>query len=386
VKTLYAYISREIITTLIMSVAIFTVVLLLGNIIREVFTLLFNEQATLGMVGKAILLLVPYVLVFALPMGMLTSALLVFGRWSSDQELTAVKSGGISIIVLVIPVLIISVLCSALCGFINLYWAPKSRVIYKDMLYDLGSKNPTSILSEGKFIKDIPGYIIYIGSVDGNNLYDVLISVVDKDGSITATLRAPSGRTERMENTNQFRLTLFNARGATIDNGKWQPLAFGEWSQILKLPEKQKRRLKLNELTIFQLIEEARKMERLLQSTQSIPSLLPGELREKLQEFKKPIYDFTMPIKVQINQQVSFSFACIGFTLLGIPLGIRAHRKETSIGVAISLVLILIYYSFFILASAIDTKSEYSPHLIVWIPNFLFQLIGGYLLWRTNRM
>lgn len=384
-KTLYTYITRELLITLLMTVVVFTGILMLGNIIREVFTLLFNERATIAMVGRAILLLIPYVLVFALPMGMLTASILVFGRLSAEQELNAIKSGGINVLLLTIPVIIIGILCSGLCGFINLYWAPKCRVAYKDMLYEVATQRPSTIFTEGRFVKDFEGYIIYVGKIRGDELIDVLISQVEPNQNISGSLRAPKGKVQKIENSDEFTLTLYEARGATIEKGDWQPLFFSEWSQRLKLPQKSKRQIKLNELTIVELNNEIKKMQQLLKATPSIPKLLPGELREKLSEFNKPIRDFACPIKVQIHQQVSFSFACIGFTLLGIPLGIMAHRKEASIGVAIALVLVLVYYSFFILSTAIETHSEYAPYLIVWIPNFIFQTVGGVLLWKVAR-
>jgi lipopolysaccharide export system permease protein len=383
VKTLHLYLLRQVLATLLMTVLVFTFMLLLGNALREIIALLINRQATLSGVFEAVGLLIPFVLAFALPMGMLTASLLVFGRFSADQELTAVRASGISLVALVTPILILSLLLCGVSAWINMDVAPHCRNAYKSLLDQMGRKMSTAILPEGRFDSDFKPFTFYIGRNDGKNLHDVYVYSENTNHVVDRTIRADRGE---VEITNQqVTIILFNAHEIFIDpdTGLLSP---GEQARVTLTinPSKTGNQINLSDMTFRQLRQELKKLEQKL-SVATSQKLTGEELRQQKKEWEQLKSNVTMPVLIQIHRQIASSFACFGFTLIGIPLGIRAHRKETNIGIAMALGLVLIYYGFVILGQSLQTHPEFVPQLIFWLPNFIFEIVGAVMLWRANR-
>ncbi len=360
-RTLNLYLTRETLATLLITVLVFTFVLLLGNLFKEIAALMTSGRVEPGFIFRAIGLLIPYVLVYSLPVGMLTTTLLVFGRFSADHELTAARAGGISLLSLSAPVLAIGMLLSALSGWINLQVAPQCRLAYKTMIFEYGLEHATALLTEKGFT-DFPGYRIYVGSVDGSKLLDVVLYQHDEEGNLKLRMHAEEAKVELNAETGQMELTLRTVDGFEFDAGKERTFVYSKYGPMVlgKKPEQaQQRAPKLKELSFAQL-------------------------RDRVTELKQKSIDPT-PVQIEIHQKVALSFACIGFTMIGIPLAIRTHRRETNFGISMALVLVTGYYGLIVLGQSLDGHPALLPHLWMWLPNFLFQGIGFVLLWKMNK-
>jgi lipopolysaccharide export system permease protein len=259
------------------------------------------------------------------------------------------------------------VLLSGLCACVNLYWAPTCRVAYKHMLYRLVGERLHSFLQERTFIRDFPPYVAYFEHVHGSDLKGVRLYEMDRTGTnLVKTIRSKTGTLTVDNPGHRVMLRLFDVDMISANESGEQertPAFATEYGPIyIDIQEKAERDPSLTDLTFDQLEAKRRELE-------------SEGINQK---------DLT-PVLVQMNSQVAFSFACIGFTLVGIPLGIRAHRRETSVGIAMALILVIVYYSFLFLGQSLEMREQYAPYLIVWLPNFVFQAVGIVLLHRANR-
>jgi lipopolysaccharide export LptBFGC system permease protein LptF len=466
-RTLHRYILKESLATIVVAVGVCTGLLLLGNLLKEILTLLMSGQATLGLVARGIGLLIPFIISFALPMGALTAALLVFGRLSADQELTAARANGISLMALAIPVVLLSLALCGVCAWINLELAPRCRVAYKGLFKELARQKAQSLIPAGRFVTEFQNFVIYADRIEGKDIEDVLFFQM-RDGRKTLDARAPRAELTFNDTTRELRIIFYEGRylqwipGRALEvvpqteseaptqtaPAEFQGTVMGspaltnvaadpaesEWivipplAPLLPQPD-------LTEVPELLTLSSNRPASTVTANPSELAAQAPasppaasttpavgeeegfwqpiprGELRvsvtlpldvlsdglprlsymtfrqllQERRELQRLGIDDLTPLEVQLHRQVSFSFACFGFALVGIPLGVRAHRRETSVGIVFAIALVLVYYAFLILAQAFETQAEYAPWLIVWMPNILFQFTGAWLLWRANR-
>ena len=403
-KTLHKYLLGQVLATLLNTVTVFAFVVVLLNGLREVLPLLFSGHVKLALIAKAIGLLLPFAFVYALPMGFITATLLVFGRFSADQELTAARAGGVSLISLVAPILMFSLLCCGISAWFNLQIGPQSRVSFVNLRTELVSGLTSAVIPEKQFIHNFPGFIVYVeknhdGALENITAYE---SKTTTNSPGKNFLRAPTGRVVADLASNTITLTLSNV-ASVMQGGNGKPWLnfFGSWplkydfKNLASHPGKPK----VSDMTFLQLQAELAELQGI--NVAGAPDVsaaetnhagaarsektAPAEIAASIRDAEKLRLGEISRVRVAMHSQVAFSFACFGFALIGIPLGIRVHRRETNIGIGIALGLVVVYYGFTLLGNSLATRPEFYPHLIVWVPNFIFQAVGAGLLWRANR-
>lgn len=368
-RILQKYILRQAMVTLLITLGVFTFVLLLGGLMRKLSDMLVNQQLGLEAVGWFLLLVTPQILSFSLPMAMLATTLLVFGRLSADSEVTAMRASGISIGQIAAPVILLGVLMAGLCFYINGILAPQTAYHFKTLFVRLGMERPMALLEEGAYMKDFPGYVVYVGKKKANVIEDVTIYMLDDKGNVISSLRAQKGIVTPRRETQTLLLDLYDVRGDLRDPS--------DPTNVRKIRAGTTARRYPVELDLGKILRKAK-------STKKPGDFTLPELVDEIHQLKaQGIYPAA--VLLETHGRVSAAVACIAFTLIGIPLGMKTSRRETSIGIAISLALAFAYYFVTIFATTLKDKPDLYPEAILWSPNLLFEIIGLWLLWRLSR-
>lgn len=376
VKLIDKYILKQVLLYSLLCMGMFIFVLVVGKVIRDGSDLLVIGMVSPSMAGELLLMLVLYVINYALPLGFLTSILLVLGRLSSQREIVAMKASGISVYRIAMPVLVLGIVGTFLSMFINAYYAPYAKTTYLQNSKKILMENPLRYLRERTFMKELPGYVIYVGKKNKNELQDCWLWEVDPAGVVKSFIKAKRGRFGFDPKTGDGLLTLYEGTGEIRDINNLENfqdvsvpvLTYEELS--LRLPfgelfsQKSKYNKKFSAMTVFELFD--------LKKLYS----LEGSAVSKAELTK---------VKTEIQRKFAMAFSVFALVLIAIPLGIKASRSETYANLGIAIILAIVYYAMIMLVTSFDQRPELMPDLLIWIPNLFFIGLGLYLLKKANR-
>ncbi|MDD5436129.1 MAG: LptF/LptG family permease [Candidatus Omnitrophica bacterium] len=362
-KILRDYILKEFFHSFIMSIIVFTFVLLVGNVI-QLADLVINKGVEILSVLQLFFFLIPWLLSFTLPIAALTAVVLTFGRFSGDGELTAIKASGIGLFRISLPLLVLGVLFSFIAFYLNDQISPNASFASRRVVKEIGMKNPAAMLEEGTFIRGFGNYVIFIYEIKGNKFRNIRI-YQPQEGKTTRTIVAESGEIHNQPGTSVIDLKLFN--GTSEEPSPTEPDNF----------------YKLNFKTYNMTIDIAKflKKDAINKKTRE---MTVQEITKEIESVKAQNMDPT-PLYVEIYKKVNMSIASFVLILMGIPLGIKAQRSEKSIGFGISLLLFAVYWGTFLGGIAMSLRGAVPPILGVSLPNAAFFVFGLVLFIHTAR-
>ncbi len=395
-RLLDRYLGREVITSAIFAVCTLSLVLILGQIFEKLFKFLVDHNVPATFIITFIAYFLPFSLVFSIPWGFLTAVLLVFGRLSAGNELTALRTAGVSIPRIARPVLLLAVVFSGICLWINLYVAPNAERNLKNAFFQVATNNPIAVFSGDQVITDFPGKKIYVGSSEGGELQNVHVFDLDQNNKAVKVVYARTGHLETDLANKQIKMRLEDTRYEQRDNTAPDDLTkirdgitMGDFVYPISLEElyaKKQGRPKVESLTYDELkVEVQRHIDVVATDKAKLRAAGGGPEVEQLRRTTRDDVGKLAAIKTEYNKRFSFSLACVTFALMGIPLGITAHRQETSIGFGISLAVAFTYFLIIIVVNTFRSKAHLHPELLIWTPNLIFLLLGGFLFVRICR-
>lgn len=345
-------------------IAVFTILFMATGPIFDMANLIIQYGVPFLDVMKYAAVRLPSFIAYTLPMSVLLAGLIAFGRLSVDQEITALKAGGVSFYRLLVPLFTFAVFAAGISYLLNTYIGPES--LYHAKI--IASENAKGHLPQIENIK------LSSTTDDGLQRITIAKSFNEEDGM----MRSPVVN-DYTQDGNLLRIT--HAQEARWDGKSWE-LINGETLQFDS-------RGLLNSRMAFQtaqfyLPQTPHQVGLSERSPEEMSSPLLKQTIRVLQQDPKRDPNQIRMLRMMYEIRQAVPVACLIFALIGAPSGIRPVRSSSGIGVAISVLIVLIYYFFLAICNSLGDHGTLTPLIAAWLPNFVFLIVGAVFLMKES--
>ncbi len=373
-RILRSYLSRSFITVFGLTLLVFIFIMAIVNIFRVLD--LFSRGVSGIFILKIFSCGMPFYLIFATPMSVLAATYLIFSRLTADNEITALKACGVSVWQITEPIFMLTAILSLVCAYITCDLAPNSHFTRRVLLRALETEIPLDLLDAGRFNHELPGLNLYYVRDKTGGIRNIHVNEFTSNG-VTRVIRAQRGEFS-FETNASGRAVKIDLHDVSItqydpkhpgDPKHEKRLTAAQYPMLIELSsiiKSSKLAKKRADLTMRELADALRHGHAVLNPS---PDEDPAVLRTAL--------------LVEWHTRVVLALACYAFGLLGTALGIKIHRKESSIGIAITLGLVFIFYFFIIMADSLVARPELHPYLLVWVPFIVSEAAGLFIITRS---
>lgn len=364
-KTLDRYVIRDIVPPMLIALLIFTFLLQLPPIMRELEKLVAKGVGW-STVAHMLVLLAPQGMGLTIPMALLVGILIGLGRLSSDREAVALLACGVSPLRLLRPVLLLTAIATAATFYVMVWAIPGANQRYREILYDIIAKKAESDIRPRVFYEDFPQFVIFPNDeppAGQPGWKDILVASTTQAGPPELYL-AKRGRLYLDHDQRQVALGLTDGtRYTTARPGEVNTYRFTDEISINIDPDSVFPPADLPPGTSEKTIEQ---------------------LRESMAQ-KEPRGISTHPEVMALHQKFSIPLACVVFALTGLALGFSVARDNKLAGFVVGIAVIFAYYIVFLLAESAAKGQDIPAWTARWIPNVVMGAFGIWALaWRQR--
>ncbi|NLB69119.1 MAG: YjgP/YjgQ family permease [Lentisphaerae bacterium] len=363
-RILHRYIASSFITTFLLALLILSFVMSVALIFKV--TQYIARGMSIVIVLEFFKGALPGTLSYSIPIAALVTTILVFGRLSGDSEISAMLACGVSLAQIMRTPVLMSLLLSFFCLYLNNDLSPDSSFIRSTSRKKLKVSDVTAFIEPGRFV-ELGEHSVYVGSQRDNELEDLRI-LETLDNGTTREIRAKKAI---VITTND--VTSLDMRHVTMDPAHESTAGIvkaDRWVYRITEPDAEdstttlrKRRVK-DEYT-WVLVKNI-----------IMNSKYPNNLPENKTRISRT--------KMEITSRISLAFACFCFVIVAAPLGIKRQRQESSIGIAICLATAGSFYLFNIAGDSMANNPAFHAHHMAWIPIIASIVISIVFTLRNN--
>jgi len=362
-KIINRYIFKEITFPFFIILFVLTFVLLMGKIL-QIMDLMVNKGIGVLVIAKIIIFLLPSFMVFTIPIALLIAILMAMGRLSADNEITVFRASGVSLMQLYHPVAAASLIAFVFTLIISYFLVPQSNFATKRLLFDIAQQNAGIGIKEKVFNDDFKGMVLYAEKipVDGEHMEGVIIydsRFPDKPNTIVA--RKAFLVSDLASFTVKLRLEDGAVHTVSPDLKNYRKIDFKTYDINLdlstSLANTGEAAKSTKDMTMYELLEKRK---------------TPGLDKELMREFS-----------IELHKKFAIPLSCIFFAIIALPLGIKSHRAVKSRGFAVGIIIVSLYYLLRLGGEALAETGRLSAAIGVWMPNFIFAVMGIYLFYMS---
>ena len=378
-KIIERYVFTSFLSSFLLAFLILSFVLTIGLMVQIIQYIL--QGLPMNLVGEFALVSFPETLQWTVPLALLVSSILVFSRLSADSEIAAMRACGVNVFSVMRWPLLFGFMCTLVGMYVNNEVVPRGHEIRRNLARRISVGAGLDLLEPGQVINDFPKVKIYFEEKEGNWLKDIVVldfsnpkvdrliiagkALVTKQGrDILFDLRDmtvdPLDEDHPgMARAARFQYTMKDALKDGVYKPKEKDLTFFPYVDKNGIQRK----------SIIRVIEDIGKEIKSLKTKRTVDRKKRSLLRKE--ESK---------IQTEFMKRLVFAFASFCFVLIGVPLGIRAQRKESSIGMAIAIATALVYYLIIILMMALAKVPSAHPEYFIWLPVAICAGIASWLI------